>query len=103
MELMIEDLMQELVEKGGSDLHIASGQPPYGRFSGKLRPMRDEALLEESCNRLIFSISRSPAPGYLGDISSGYHCNSPHSAFLLPAAHNIYSVFNMSSRESLCV
>ena len=56
MELMIEDLMQELVEKGGSDLHIASGQPPYGRFSGKLRPMRDEALQEESCNRLIFSM-----------------------------------------------
>ena len=44
MELMIEDLMQELVEKGGSDLHIASGQPPYGRFSGHLRAMRDEAL-----------------------------------------------------------
>ena len=56
MELMIEDLMQELVDNGGSDLHIASGQPPYGRFSGKLRPMRDEALLEDSCNRLIFSM-----------------------------------------------
>lgn len=28
MDLMIEDLMQELVEAGGSDLHIASGQPP---------------------------------------------------------------------------
>ena len=56
MELMIEDLMQELVKNGGSDLHIASGQPPYGRFSGKLRPMRDAALPEESCNRLIFSM-----------------------------------------------
>ena len=56
MELMIEDLMQELVDNGGSDLHLASGQPPYGRFSGKLRPMRDEALLEDSCNRLIFSM-----------------------------------------------
>ncbi|KZR84649.1 type IV pilus twitching motility protein PilT [Synechococcus sp. MIT S9504] len=56
MELMIEDLMEELVKGGGSDLHIASGQPPYGRFSGQLRSMRDEALLEESCNRLIFSM-----------------------------------------------
>ena len=56
MDLMIEDLMQELVEEGGSDLHIASGQPPYGRFSGQLRPMRDEPLMEESCNRLIFSM-----------------------------------------------
>jgi len=56
MDLMIEDLMQELVEGEGSDLHIPSGQPPYGRFSGELRPMRDEPLVEESCNRLIFSM-----------------------------------------------
>jgi len=56
MELMIEDLMEELVKGGGSDLHIASGQPPYGRFSGQLRAMRDDALQEESCNRLIFSM-----------------------------------------------
>ena len=56
MELMIEDLMQQLVEGGGSDLHIASGQPPYGRFSGELRPMLEDPLTEEACNRLIFSM-----------------------------------------------
>lgn len=56
MDLRIEDLMQELVQNGGSDLHIASGQPPFGRFSGELKPMRDESLQEESCNRLIFSM-----------------------------------------------
>ena len=56
MDLMIEDLMEQLVEGGGSDLHIATGQPPYGRFSGELRPMRDEALAEEDCNKLIFSM-----------------------------------------------
>ena len=50
------DLMEQLVEAGGSDLHIASGQPPYGRFSGELRPMRDEPLEEEDCNKLIFSM-----------------------------------------------
>ena len=48
--------MEQLVEGGGSDLHIATGQPPYGRFSGELRPMRDEALAEEDCNKLIFSM-----------------------------------------------
>ena len=53
---MIEDLMEQLVNEGGSDLHIATGQPPYGRFSGQLRPIRDEALSEESCNKLIFSM-----------------------------------------------
>ena len=41
MDLMIEDLMEQLVQRGGSDLHIATGQPPYGRFSGELRPMTD--------------------------------------------------------------
>ena len=44
------------MEGGGSDLHIASGQTPYGRFSGELRPMRDDALAEEDCNKLIFSM-----------------------------------------------
>ena len=45
MDLMIEDLMEQLVNGGGSDLHIASGQPPYGRFSGELRPMQTPRLL----------------------------------------------------------
>ena len=39
MDLMIEDLMEQLVEGGGSDLHLSAGQPPYGRFNGQLRPM----------------------------------------------------------------
>ena len=53
---MIEDLMEQLVEGGGSDLHLAAGQPPYGRFSGELRPMTEDPLTEEACNRLIFSM-----------------------------------------------
>jgi len=56
MDLMIEDLMEQLVKDGGSDLHLATGQPPYGRFSGELKPMMDEKLSEESCNKLIFSL-----------------------------------------------
>ena len=56
MDLMIEDLMEQLVKGGGSDLHLATGQPPYGRFSGELRPMTDLPLAEEDCNKLIFSM-----------------------------------------------
>jgi twitching motility protein PilT len=56
MELLIEDFMRELVEAKGSDLHLAAGQRPYGRFNGELRPMHEEILTEETCNRLIFSI-----------------------------------------------
>ena len=56
MDLMIEHLMEKLVQGGGSDLHLATGQPPYGRFSGELRPMTDRPLAEEDCNKLIFSM-----------------------------------------------
>ena len=54
-------------------------------------------------DRRIFSISRSPAPGYLCDISPGYHCNSPYSAFLLPAAHNVFPFQYELTRISLCM
>ncbi|MEB3242230.1 MAG: type IV pilus twitching motility protein PilT [Cyanobacteriota bacterium] len=54
---MIEDLMAELVQAGGSDLHLAAHQPPYGRFNGQLRPMvENDVLSEEACNKLIFSL-----------------------------------------------
>jgi twitching motility protein PilT len=57
VDLQIEDLMIELVNGGGSDLHLAAGQPPYGRFNGQLRPiLQDMILSEEQCNRLIFSL-----------------------------------------------
>jgi twitching motility protein PilT len=55
--MMIEDLMTDLVKSGGSDLHLAAHQPPYGRFNGQLRPMDETVVLsEEQCNKLIFSL-----------------------------------------------
>ena len=57
MDFTIEDLMTDLVKDGGSDLHLATGHPPYGRFNGQLRPIRQgTTLTEDSCNRLIFSL-----------------------------------------------
>ncbi len=56
MELMIEDLMEQLVEMGGSDLHLTAGLPPYFRISGHLQPIGDQALTAEECQRLIFSM-----------------------------------------------
>jgi twitching motility protein PilT len=56
MDLQIEELLEELVQQGGSDLHLAAGQQPYGRFNGALRPLREERLSEATCNRLIFSL-----------------------------------------------
>ncbi|MEB3258102.1 MAG: type IV pilus twitching motility protein PilT [Cyanobacteriota bacterium] len=55
--MLIEDLMTDLVKAGGSDLHLAAYQPPYGRFNGQLRPMLEEVVLsEDQCNKLIFSL-----------------------------------------------
>jgi len=56
MELAIEDLMRRLVLGGGSDLHLAAGQPPYGRFNGELTPLGTDRLSERDCNRLILSL-----------------------------------------------
>jgi twitching motility protein PilT len=56
MELMIEDLMEQLIEMGGSDLHLSAGLPPYFRISGRLTPIGDEPLTSEQCQRLIFSM-----------------------------------------------
>lgn len=56
MEYMIEDLMEQVVESGGSDLHLSAGLPPYIRVSGKLTPTEHEPLTSEQCQRLIFSM-----------------------------------------------
>lgn len=56
MPLMIEDLMSQLVADGGSDLHLSAGLPPYGRFNGQLRPIFEEQLDSDSCDKLIFSL-----------------------------------------------
>ena len=56
MEYMIEDLMEQMVEMGGSDMHLSAGLPPYFRISGKLTPIGDEPLTADQCQRLIFSM-----------------------------------------------
>lgn len=56
MDVMIEDLMEQLVEMGGSDMHIQAGAPIYFRISGKLGPINDEVLSPQESQRLIFSM-----------------------------------------------
>lgn len=56
MDMMIEDLMEQLVEMGGSDMHIQAGAPVYFRISGKLGPINDEPLSPQESQRLIFSM-----------------------------------------------
>ncbi|MGK7943989.1 MAG: twitching motility protein PilT, partial [Microcystaceae cyanobacterium] len=56
LDVMIEDLMEQLVEMGGSDMHIQAGAPIYFRISGKLGPIDEEVLTPQECQKLIYSM-----------------------------------------------
>jgi len=56
MDLMIEDLMEQLIELGGSDMHLQAGAPVYFRISGKLQPISEDPLTAQECQKLIFSM-----------------------------------------------
>ena len=43
----LDKLAGQLVEKGGSDLHIAAGSPPMMRIDGDLLPCGEEQLTAE--------------------------------------------------------
>ncbi len=52
----IEELVQQLVERGGSDLHISAGSPPMIRINGKLVSTEQEVLDGEATQKLVYSI-----------------------------------------------
>ena len=56
--LMIEDVMESLIEQGGSDMHIQAGAPIFFRISGKLTPQTQfgESLAPEEVQVLIFQM-----------------------------------------------
>lgn len=58
LDYMIEDVMESLIEQGGSDMHIQAGAPIYFRISGKLttQPQFGEVLDSQDCQKLIFSM-----------------------------------------------
>ncbi len=52
--MIIEDLLRELVEKGGSDLHISNKLPPVARIDGKLVRLDYDPLTPEGVEALLF-------------------------------------------------
>lgn len=56
MDLMIEDLMEQMIEMGGSDLHLQAGAPVYFRINGKIQPFGEDPLTPQECQKLIFSM-----------------------------------------------
>ena len=57
MAANISDLLQILVDRGGSDLHLASGTYPQIRVSGRLLPLTEfEVLTPQDTQRLAYSV-----------------------------------------------
>ena len=52
----LEELLEMLVSRGGSDLHISAGAPPKVRVNGKLTDAIPDALAPEETKKLIYSI-----------------------------------------------
>ena len=54
--ISIEELVQQLVERGGSDLHISAGSPPMIRVNGRLVSTEQEVIDPEVAQKIIYSI-----------------------------------------------
>ncbi len=52
----LEELLTELVERQGSDLHLTAGSPPRFRINGELVPSEYEMLTPETTQELIYSM-----------------------------------------------
>ncbi|HEY4257085.1 MAG TPA: PilT/PilU family type 4a pilus ATPase [Candidatus Udaeobacter sp.] len=52
----LDQFLQIIVKHGGSDLHIAEGQPPKMRVHGDIMPMRDELISQEEATRMLSEI-----------------------------------------------
>ena len=52
----LEELLQLLVQRGGSDLHIAAGSPPRIRVDGKLSPTEFDSLTKEESQKLVYGV-----------------------------------------------
>ena len=56
MAAVIDQLVHHLIELGGSDLHIAEGQPPKVRVHGGVRPISEEILTRDVMETMLTGI-----------------------------------------------
>ncbi len=52
----LEDLLEQLVKRGGSDLHLSAGSPPKLRLDGRLVDVGPEPLAATETKKLVYSI-----------------------------------------------
>jgi len=56
MSLNIQEMLKELVDRGGSDIHITTGVPPQIRINGKLRSLNYQPLTPKDTRQIAYSI-----------------------------------------------
>ncbi|MCA9727515.1 MAG: type IV pilus twitching motility protein PilT [Candidatus Eisenbacteria bacterium] len=54
----LHKLLEQVVELGGSDLHLTAGVPPMFRVDGAIRASEGEALTPEATEEMIYSVLR---------------------------------------------
>jgi twitching motility protein PilT len=52
----MEELLNLMVQRGGSDLHLSVGSPPRVRIDGKLVETEYEPLMPETAKKLVYSV-----------------------------------------------
>jgi pilus retraction protein PilT len=75
----LDQFLQVIVSKGGSDLHIGEGQPPKMRRNGDVMPMRDEPILREEVVRMLSEVAGPEQWNILedrGDLDFAYEMDS---------------------------
>lgn len=63
----INQLLQLMVEKGGSDLHLAVGRPPVIRLHGRMRTLNIPSLMPQDTMDLMKSISSAKSQQELSE------------------------------------
>lgn len=76
---IIDNFFHQLIEKGGSDLHITEGQPPKIRVHGSIKPISDEVLSRDFMETIMREICEPRAwERYqtAGDLDFAYEMDS---------------------------
>jgi twitching motility protein PilT len=56
MPVTMKQLLEEMVHRGATDLHISAGSPPLFRIDGVLVPSNYDVLTKEEAQQLVYSV-----------------------------------------------
>lgn len=53
---VIDPILDELVKRGGTDLHLAVNQPPLGRVRGEIAPLREQPTTAKELEEMLLEL-----------------------------------------------